>query len=385
MPGRGQSIRRFRFTRALTAAVIALVLAVFPLTAAAQDLFQVYREAQSYDAVYAAARHSVEAGRERRPQGLALLLPTLNLSSQATRTRNEVDSRDPLILPSFTRYPESAGYTLTFTQPLFRYQNWIQYEQSGHQVRQAEADLRPGLPGPDRARGAGLLRRAGGAGHADAGARAARGDLRAARAGEAQLRGRHRDHHRHARGAGALRPERRQRDRGAERPREQAARAAARSPAGRPASSSRCATTSGSRRPTRTTCRPGWSSPRSRATRCRSPRRRPKSRRSKRSATPRRTCRRSTSSPATARPAQNATTESSAGRDTTQTVIGLQLAMPLFQGGALTSRDRESAALAKKAQGRPGERAPQRRALRAPELPRGEQRHRPGRRRWSRR
>jgi len=38
----------------------------------------------------------------------------------------------------------------------------------------------------------------------------------------------------------------------------------------------------------------------------------------------------------------------SVGRDTTQTVIGLQLAMPLFQGGALTSRDRESAALAMK-------------------------------------
>jgi outer membrane protein len=44
----------------------------------------------------------------------------------------------------------------------------------------------------------------------------------------------------------------------------------------------------------------------------------------------------------------SATSESSVGRDTTQTVIGLQLAMPLFQGGALTSRDRESAALALK-------------------------------------
>jgi outer membrane protein len=121
--------------------VIAPVLfaILFPLSALGQDLVQVYREAQSYDAVYAAARHQVDAGRERRPQGLALLLPTLNLSGQATRTRTEVDSRDPSISPSFTRFPESAGYTLTFTQPLFRYQNWIQYEQSSYQVRQAEA------------------------------------------------------------------------------------------------------------------------------------------------------------------------------------------------------------------------------------------------------
>jgi outer membrane protein len=132
MPGPERSTRLSRFTSFI--AVLAL-----PFAAHAEDLLQVYREAQRYDAVYAAARHSVEAGRERLPQGRALLLPTLNLSANAQRIRTEVDSRDPLLLPSFTRTPDSAGYTLTFTQPLFRYQNWLQYEQSGHQVKQAEA------------------------------------------------------------------------------------------------------------------------------------------------------------------------------------------------------------------------------------------------------
>jgi outer membrane protein len=109
------------------------------LPAGAEDLMQVYREAQRNDAVFAAARAALEAGRERQPQGLALLLPTLNLTASATRNRFELDSRDPLILPSSTRYPESASYTLTLTQPLFRQQNWLQYQQGGHQVRQAEA------------------------------------------------------------------------------------------------------------------------------------------------------------------------------------------------------------------------------------------------------
>ena len=81
-------------------------------------------------------------------------------AQSAARTRNELDSRDPLILPSSTRYPESAGYTLTFTQPLFRYQNWLQYEQARRPGAPGRGDLRPGLPGPDRARGAGLFRRA---------------------------------------------------------------------------------------------------------------------------------------------------------------------------------------------------------------------------------
>jgi outer membrane protein len=110
-----------------------------PFPAAAEDLLQVYREAQRYDAAYAAARFNVEAGRERLPQGRALLLPTLNLTADARRTRSELDSRDPSVLPSSTRFPESAGYTLTLTQPLFRYQSWLQYEQAGHQVKQAEA------------------------------------------------------------------------------------------------------------------------------------------------------------------------------------------------------------------------------------------------------
>ncbi len=136
MAGPGPLIRAYRFT---SGPALAAALSLLSSGAAAQDLLQVYREAQSYDAVYAAARRSYDAGREKGPQGLALLLPTLNLSASATRTRTESDSRDPSISPSFTRYPEQTNYQLTFTQPLFRYQNWLQYEQGGAQVKQAEA------------------------------------------------------------------------------------------------------------------------------------------------------------------------------------------------------------------------------------------------------
>ena len=134
MPGPGPSTRLFRFT-----SLLAFAAAAAPVFA--EDLFQVYREALRYDAVYSAARHTLEAGRERGPQGLALLLPRLDLTSSATRTRSEVESRDTSISPSFVRTPESVGYTLTFNQPLYRPQNWLQYRQSDHQVRQAEASF----------------------------------------------------------------------------------------------------------------------------------------------------------------------------------------------------------------------------------------------------
>ena len=134
MPGLARSTRRFPFTRNLV-----LFLLTVPLAATAQDLLQVYRDALGYDAVYAAARQNLVAGRERLPQGRALLLPTLSLSANAQAARIDTESRDPVSSPSFVREPRTTGYTLTLAQPIFRPQNNLQYRQSEHQVAQAEA------------------------------------------------------------------------------------------------------------------------------------------------------------------------------------------------------------------------------------------------------
>src|SRR5204862_1292520 len=131
MPGRGPLIRLFLF--------ISLVAASLDVTA--EDLVQVYRDAQRYDAVYSGARNALEAGREKLPQGRSLLLPTLGLTGSVTRSRVDSESRDPATAPNlnFLRRPEVDGYTLTFSQPVFRLQNWYQFEQGEQQVRQAEA------------------------------------------------------------------------------------------------------------------------------------------------------------------------------------------------------------------------------------------------------
>ena len=129
MPGRGPLILRSLLTSAL----------LLPLGAGAEDLFQVYRDAQRYDAAYSAARQTLEAGRERLPQGRAGILPTLNLTGNATRSRFDIEFNDPAAGISTIRSSNSAAYTLTFNQPLYRPQNWLQYEQAEFQVRQAEA------------------------------------------------------------------------------------------------------------------------------------------------------------------------------------------------------------------------------------------------------
>jgi outer membrane protein len=131
MPGPGPSIRPFRCTDL----VAALLIAAGP--AAGEDLLQVYRDAQRYDAVYTAARYSLVAGRERIPQGRALLLPSLNLTANAQAQSARVDSE--ILSQSFKRRPESAAYTLTLTQPVYRPQNMALRDQADFQVRQSEA------------------------------------------------------------------------------------------------------------------------------------------------------------------------------------------------------------------------------------------------------
>jgi outer membrane protein len=102
-------------------------------------LLQVYRDAQRYDAVYGAARFSLEAGRERIPQGRALLLPSVNLTANAAAVNIEQQSDNQLLAPNFTRNPSTLGYTLTLTQPVYRPQNLLQRDQADYQARQAEA------------------------------------------------------------------------------------------------------------------------------------------------------------------------------------------------------------------------------------------------------
>jgi outer membrane protein len=104
------------------------------------DLMAVYRDALAYDAQYAGARAAVEAGREKLPQGRSGLLPTIGLG--ASTTWNDVDTTRRISGATETnsRY-NSNGWTVTLTQPLFRWQNWVAYTQSELAVMQAEAQF----------------------------------------------------------------------------------------------------------------------------------------------------------------------------------------------------------------------------------------------------
>ncbi len=120
---------------------LALVLALAP-AAHAENLSAIFRDAQAYDAQYAAARAAWQAGQEKAVQGRAGLLPNVNFGGNAQY--NKIESSPPDSgYADFT----SNGLSLNATQPLYRKQNWVQYEQSREQVKIAGLQLK--LAGQD--------------------------------------------------------------------------------------------------------------------------------------------------------------------------------------------------------------------------------------------
>lgn len=126
--------------------LIAVALAGGAFSASAADLIQVYRDAAGFDAQYAAARASRDAGREKLPQGRSGLLPTIGLSANTTWNDVESTSRTSPPVSRSANY-NSNGWSVSLSQPLFRWQNWVGYKQAEQAA--AIAEMQFALAGQD--------------------------------------------------------------------------------------------------------------------------------------------------------------------------------------------------------------------------------------------
>ena len=106
------------------------------------DLLQAYEAAKLQDATILAARSTAQAGRENLPQALAQLLP--NLSASVGYNQNNLTSTTPNLfgVDKTTKrdYP-SQNQTLTLRQPVYRPLLRAQYQQAGARVDDANALL----------------------------------------------------------------------------------------------------------------------------------------------------------------------------------------------------------------------------------------------------
>jgi outer membrane protein len=109
-------------------------------SAQAVDLLETFRAAQANDPVIAAARATQQAGQEKLSQGRSLLMPSVSLT--ANTTFNDLTTQfNPTVPPLLTggndRY-NSNGYGVTLVQPLFRQQNWVAFSESKLQAMQSD-------------------------------------------------------------------------------------------------------------------------------------------------------------------------------------------------------------------------------------------------------
>ena len=106
----------------------------------AQDLSETYELALQNDPVLKQAQANQLATGESRPQSIARLLPNIaaNGLSSWDRLRNKKPPDTDYRGPSQEYW--SNAFNIKLTQPLFHWDYWIQLSQSDNQIAQAEAD-----------------------------------------------------------------------------------------------------------------------------------------------------------------------------------------------------------------------------------------------------
>ena len=122
---------------------LGLLSCMAPAPAFSADLLQIYRAALANDQQYVAARAASDALREKLPQGLSTLLPTINAMANTVWNQNKYDATNAD--STISRNYNTNAYNVQLTQPLFRWQNYIQYTQGKLQVVQADANFAQAL------------------------------------------------------------------------------------------------------------------------------------------------------------------------------------------------------------------------------------------------
>lgn len=114
-----------------------LALATIELAGAA-DLLEVYRLAQASDPTFEAARRTLEALEQKLPQARAGLLPVVAVNGSDGLNRANTSFNNT---PVPTRDVRTWNWALQLTQPLIRVQNIFAYSESESLVEQAKAQF----------------------------------------------------------------------------------------------------------------------------------------------------------------------------------------------------------------------------------------------------
>jgi len=127
--------------------VISLALNVLlpyqALAADTQNLLDIYQQALSRDPTWASARSGNLASQEKLEQGKALYRPTVTFNSTANHSETDIkyNGAGSIFRNGGRESFDSYGYGVNVTQPIYRKQISAQFEQAKSQVSQADKQL----------------------------------------------------------------------------------------------------------------------------------------------------------------------------------------------------------------------------------------------------
>ena len=109
----------------------------------AQNLKDIYELALQHDSTWAAARYANTAAQEKVVQGEALLLPTVSINSSATRSDTSIQYTGNTVYRNNNQSEKfnTLSYGINVNQPLYRKQNTVQYQSATLQVNFADLQL----------------------------------------------------------------------------------------------------------------------------------------------------------------------------------------------------------------------------------------------------
>jgi outer membrane protein len=130
-----------RFNTASFIVVISLASTfLLPINCMAADLLSVYKLAEKNDPSYLQEVASHNATLEARPQAWSQLLPSVDISANTTRFDQDISSASTFGSAGTINF-NRRGYSLNIAQPLFRRDRFIALEQADSEINQAEAEL----------------------------------------------------------------------------------------------------------------------------------------------------------------------------------------------------------------------------------------------------
>jgi outer membrane protein len=130
-------VSRFQIPLLPAACLTCVLIASGP--ACAIDLVASWQAARSHDATFAAAEAALAAALEKIPQGDAVLAARLDLVANAAQARQDYHSGDTVAQPSATTQGQQLGAALNWTKPIYDVAGAVARDRLHREAEQARA------------------------------------------------------------------------------------------------------------------------------------------------------------------------------------------------------------------------------------------------------